>query len=85
MAHADTVTGLVEPGFEAVREAFASNFERGREIGAAFCVHLEGRKVVELYGGSFDHPGTRPYGPEALQLVFSTTKGATAVCARCLV
>lgn len=32
-AHTDAViTGLVEPGFEPVREAFAHNFERGREL-----------------------------------------------------
>jgi CubicO group peptidase (beta-lactamase class C family) len=84
MADSDTITGLVEPGFEAVRDAFARNFEQGRERGAAFCAHIEGRKVVDLYGGAFDGAGTRPYGPEALQLVFSTTKGATAICANLL-
>lgn len=84
MADSDTIKGLVEPGFEAVRDAFASNFEQEREVGAAFCAHVEGRKVVDLYGGSFDRAGTRPYGPESLQLVFSTTKGATAICANLL-
>ncbi len=84
MADSDTITGLVEPGFEAVRDAFAGNFEQGRELGAAFCAHVEGRRVVDLYGGSFDRAGTQPYGPEALQLVFSTTKGATAICANLL-
>ncbi len=79
-----TVTGLVEPGFEAVRTAFIDNFEQGREIGAAFCVHVDGHKVVDLVGGSFDAAGSRPYGPDALQLVFSSTKGATAVCANLL-
>jgi CubicO group peptidase (beta-lactamase class C family) len=78
------ITGLVEPGFEAVRDAFARNFQQGQELGAAFCLHVEGRKVVDLCGGSFDADGTRPYGPDALQLVFSTTKGATAVCANLL-
>jgi CubicO group peptidase (beta-lactamase class C family) len=81
---AGTITGLVEPGFEAVRTAFAGNFEAGREVGSALCVHVGGRKVVDLCGGSFDREGTRPYGPEALQLVFSSTKGATAACANLL-
>lgn len=84
MADAPTITGLVEPGFEAVRDSFATNFAEGREIGAGFCAHVEGRKVVDLYGGSFDRAASRPYGPETLQLVFSTTKGATAVCANLL-
>ena len=83
---ADTgnVTGLVEPGFEGVRTAFAANFAAGHEVGAALCVHVGGRKVVDLCGGSFDAAGTRAYGPDALQLVFSSTKGATAACANLL-
>ncbi|HEY6471457.1 MAG TPA: serine hydrolase domain-containing protein [Acidimicrobiales bacterium] len=88
MAGPDTsshnVTGLVEPGFEPVREAFTHNFEDGNEVGSAFCVHVDGRKVVDLTGGSFDAAGSRPYGTDALQLVFSSTKGATAVCANLL-
>ena len=81
---ADPVRGSVEPGFEAVREAFARNFEKGREVGASFCVHVGGHKVVDLCGGTFDQEGTRPYDERTLQLVFSSTKGATAVCANLL-
>ena len=86
MSSNDTVVvrGLVEPGFEAVRDAFAANFEAGREVGAALCVHVQGRKVVDVCGGTFDANGTKPYGPDTLQLVFSSTKGATAVCANLL-
>jgi CubicO group peptidase (beta-lactamase class C family) len=81
----DTVIeGQVEPGFEAVRDAFTHNFDVGREIGASFCVHVGGRKVVDLHGGTFDREGTRPYDGDSLQLVFSSTKGATAVCANLL-
>jgi CubicO group peptidase (beta-lactamase class C family) len=78
------VIGLVEPGFEGVRAAFAANFAAGHEVGAALCVHVKGRKVVDVCGGSFDREGTVPYGPDALQLVFSSTKGATAACANLL-
>ena len=77
-------TGQVEPGFDAVKDAFAHNFEVGREIGAAFCLHVGGRKVVDIYGGSFDRESGRPYDQDTLQLVFSSTKGATAVCANLL-
>jgi CubicO group peptidase (beta-lactamase class C family) len=83
------VRGEVAPGFEAVRDAFAHNFEVGREVGAGLCVHVSGRKVVDLCGGRFDHGdgvegGGREYGPDALQVVFSSTKGATAACASLL-
>jgi len=78
------IGGQVEPGFAAVKEAFTHNFEVGREIGAAFCLHVGGRKVVDLYGGYVDPEGSRPYDQDTLQLVFSSTKGATAVCANLL-
>ena len=78
------IEGQVEPGFEAVRDAFAHNFEVGREVGSAFCLHVGGRKVVDLYGGTFDRQGDRPYDQDTLQLVFSSTKGATAACANLL-
>jgi CubicO group peptidase (beta-lactamase class C family) len=81
----DTViTGQVEPGFEEVRDAFAHNFDVDREVGAAFCLHVGGRKVVDICGGTFDRTGERPYDQGTLQLVFSTTKGATAACANLL-
>jgi len=78
------ITGQVEPGFEAVKDAFAHNFERGREVGASFCLHVDGRKVVDICGGTFDEESDRPYDNDTLQLVFSSTKGATAACANLL-
>jgi CubicO group peptidase (beta-lactamase class C family) len=80
----DSIGGHVEPGFESVRDAFAHNFEVGREVGAAFCLHVGGRKVVDLHGGSFDREESRSYDHDTLQLVFSSTKGATAACANLL-
>jgi CubicO group peptidase (beta-lactamase class C family) len=78
------IGGHVEPGFEGVRTAFENNFAAGLETGAGFCLHVEGRKVVDLHGGYFDRERTRPYGADALQLIFSSTKGATAACANLL-
>jgi hypothetical protein len=42
------IHGFVSRGYEAVREAFAGNFLRGRELGAACCVYHKGEKVVDL-------------------------------------
>ena len=38
-----------------------------------------GELVVDLMGGHRDKNGDVPYGPETLQVVFSTTKGITAL------
>ena len=70
------IQGSVEAGFEAVREAFAGNFERHGDDGAACCVYVDGKKVVDVWGGS--------YKPDTLQMVMSSTKGVVAVAAHML-
>ena len=79
------VDGVVEPGFEGVRDAFVRNFAEHDEVGAGFSLHVEGRKVVDIWGGSVDEAGSAPYDEDTLQLVFSTTKGATASCVNLLI
>ena len=78
MVATKNIAGSVAPGWEKVRDAFEANFA-GEEIGAATAVYHRGRKVVDLWGGSFDARGTRDYTEDTLQLVFSTTKGITAI------
>jgi CubicO group peptidase (beta-lactamase class C family) len=90
------ITGFVEPGFEPVRDAFIANFEREPdpfnamlgidvcEVGAGISVFHRGRPVVELWGGEADRRTHRPYDDQTLQLVFSTSKGITAICANLL-
>jgi CubicO group peptidase (beta-lactamase class C family) len=78
------VHGHVEPGFEGVRDAFARNFVEHGDVGAATALYVEGRKVVDLWGGTADVATGRSYEQDTLQLVFSSTKGATAACANLL-
>jgi CubicO group peptidase (beta-lactamase class C family) len=77
------VDGHVAPGFEKVRDAFVANFVRCGEIGASFAAYVDGVKVVDLWGGVRSATG-EPYGEDTLQVVFSSTKGATAACAHLL-
>lgn len=79
-----TIDGEVEVGFEPVREAFAANFARHGDIGAAVCVYQDGRPVVDLWGGIADPDTDRPWARDTLQLVYSATKGATATAAHLL-
>ncbi|GGR92168.1 hypothetical protein GCM10010269_34220 [Streptomyces humidus] len=80
-----TINGEVAPGFEPVREAFAANFTQHGDIGAAVCVYLHGRPVVDPWGGVADSETGRPWAQDTLQLVYSATKGATATAAHMLV
>jgi len=53
------ICGQVEDGFEAVKAAFEKNFARFGEVGAAVHVTLDGKPVVDLWGGAADANGTR--------------------------
>lgn len=61
-----------------MRTAFEENMRSGEEVGAQVAVYHRGSLVVDLWAGSFDR-SERPYDESTLQLVFSTTKGITAI------
>ncbi len=73
------------PGFQRVADAFAANFAEAGEVGAACCAYRHGQPVVELWGGVADVRLNRPWERDTPVLVFSLTKGITAVCIHMLV
>lgn len=77
------IHGRCEPGFAAVREAFARNFDEGREHGASVTVYQRGRPVVDLWGGrAGEHDDWRR---DTVTLLASATKGLVAAAAMLLV
>jgi CubicO group peptidase (beta-lactamase class C family) len=81
----DVHGGQVEAGFEPVADAFARNFAQRGEVGAAFAATLDGRPVVDLWGGVADGASERPWQRDTMQPIFSGTKGLTALCMTMLV
>lgn len=73
------VNGLVAPGWEPVGEVFTQTIDSKQDIGAAVSLFHRGQCVIDLVGGYFDKEATKPYDHDTLQLVFSTTKGVTAI------
>jgi CubicO group peptidase (beta-lactamase class C family) len=71
--------GEVSPGFEEVASEFEKNFAQREEVGAACAVYHEGRKVVDLWGGYRDREALDPWEEDTLVLVFSATKGISAL------
>jgi CubicO group peptidase (beta-lactamase class C family) len=78
------IHGSCDPAFAPVRAAFASNFERFPELGAAVCVAVRGRVVVDLWAGFRDAAKSAPWRFDTIVNVFSATKGAVALCAHAL-
>ncbi|MFJ6657871.1 serine hydrolase domain-containing protein [Streptomyces sp. NPDC091377] len=72
------IRGTVAEGFEPVRDAFARNFAVLGDRGAAVAVYRDGRKVVDLWGGTRDIDGTAPWESGTAQIVRSATKGVAA-------
>jgi CubicO group peptidase (beta-lactamase class C family) len=79
-----TVSGKCDPKFERVRDEFERNFKEREEVGASVCVTLEGETVIDLWGGTTDVASGEPWKEDTVSIVFSSTKGATALCAHIL-
>lgn len=79
------IDGQCDRRFERVRDVFIENFKSRGEIGAAFAVTLDGRPVIDLWGGYADEARTRRWERNTIVNVYSTTKGLTAMCAHRLV
>jgi CubicO group peptidase (beta-lactamase class C family) len=74
------VEGRCDQRFAPVREALRGNFRDRGEHGGAVCVIVDGRVVVDLWGGWADLGGTRRWQPDTLVNVFSVGKGLIAAC-----
>ncbi len=79
------IDGSCDRRFNRVQEAFAANFENGAEVGAAVAITIDGKPVVDLWGGHANEQRTRPWMRDTIVNVYSTTKGLTAICAHRLV
>jgi CubicO group peptidase (beta-lactamase class C family) len=75
------VSGWCDPRFATVRSEFTANFRERGELGAAVCVSVDGRVVVNLCGGWRDSARRQPWTADTLVNVFSVGKGLLAACA----
>jgi CubicO group peptidase (beta-lactamase class C family) len=73
------ISGYVKPQFEAVGQAFAENFTRRNELGAACCIYYRGEKVVDLWGGVRNRRTGEPWERDTMACVYSTTKGLSGL------
>lgn len=70
--------GVVAPGWTAVRDAFAETLELDRGEGASLCVAVDGRTVVDVWGGTDPLSGS-PFGRDSVTIAFSVSKGVAAI------
>jgi CubicO group peptidase (beta-lactamase class C family) len=79
-----TVNGSCAREFEHVRDEFEANFRNRNEIGAAVAVWVDGDLAVDLWGGSAEAVGGKPWQRDTLASIFSGTKALTSTCVHLL-
>lgn len=84
MTDITTIQGTCAPRFQAVRDELAKNFQERGEVGASVCAIVDGEVVVDLHGGVADPATGRPWTADTVSVVWSSTKGALALCAHML-
>ncbi len=75
------IHGTFDDRFSAVRDAFEANFTRGADVGASVAVTIDGKPVVDLWGGTIttdDEPETA-WERDTIVNVYSTTKTMAAI------
>lgn len=77
--------GRVDPAFAKVVEAFSENFQHEDEVGAACSVMVQGRNVVDLWGGWRNSAQTLPWEEHTTVCMMSVAKGITAICFNMLI
>jgi len=67
--------GTCSGDYQSVKDLFASHLKTGKDENAQLCVFADGKCVVDLWGSSIND---RNYGPDNLQLIFSSGKSVAS-------
>jgi CubicO group peptidase (beta-lactamase class C family) len=73
------ISGHAAPGFEGVADAFAENFVRRNDLGAACAMYVDGTAVVDLWGGLRNRTTGEPWERDTMVIVWSATKGMSGL------
>ena len=72
--------GEYRAAFQPVVEAFKANFDEGFEVGASCCVYIDGKPVVDIWGGHMDEARTRAWERDTVVNLMSVAKGVASLC-----
>jgi CubicO group peptidase (beta-lactamase class C family) len=75
------VHGTCDDRFIGVRDVLAANLDNGQDVGASVAVIVDGKMVVDIWGGLIDQETGAPWERDTIINVWSTTKTMTALCA----
>ncbi len=73
--------GFADDHYGKVVDAFVANFVERQDLGAGCAVYVDGRSVVDLWGGMAERRTRRPWDDDTAAVIFSVSKGILAMCA----
>ncbi|KAJ5757710.1 uncharacterized protein N7511_006404 [Penicillium nucicola] len=77
--------GSCDPAFNRIRDLLQERLASGDELGASLCVNIDGKNVLDIWGGYADAAKTRPWEKDTLTVVWSCSKIVSALAALTLV
>ena len=79
------ISGTCDPKFAELQDILAANLASGADVGASVAVMIDGRPLVDLWGGHTDETRSTPWTEDTIVNVWSTTKTVAALAALMLV
>ena len=79
MSVATGVHGSCDTSFKSVQTALEANLASGEELGASIVLNLDGKTVVDVWGGWRDEARTESWDEDTIVNVWSTTKTVTSL------
>ncbi len=75
------IQGTFDERFTKMSDLLAASIESGGDLGASVAVTIDGKPVVDIWGGWADSEKTRPWERDTITNVWSSTKTVTSLCA----
>ncbi|KAJ5903852.1 hypothetical protein N7504_006235 [Penicillium tannophilum] len=79
------INGTNDPAFDSVRELMQKQLSSGEELGLSLAVNIDGKDVLDLWGGHADVLKTQSWTKDTITLVWSCSKVVTNLAAMLLV
>jgi len=74
------VNGYCDEKFVEAKKIFEESINSGFELGCAITLEVEGKVILDLWGGHANLDKTEDWKEDTIVNVFSTTKGMASIC-----
>ena len=80
-----TVKGTCDSRFAAVKSLLQSNFDADKELGVSLVVNINGKNVIDIWGGYADAAKTKAWEEDTITNVWSSSKTVVSLAVLLLI